>query len=317
MNVSLFGEDRSELEVKTVVAPKNWSRNQILLLDLNGFIDASGEKSKLVMLKDRLDKAEEMSRIKGAILRINSPGGSVTGSAVIHHELLEFKKRMSKKNGGSFPLYVLMEDVAASGGVYAAMAADKIYALPTTTTGSIGVIATWPKWKRMADKVGLDMHIIKSADKKDMGSPWRDLTEEEQNIFQNLIDGMYMQFVDVVLHSREKHGLTRDALLSFADGRVFLADEAVERKLIDGVQYLPAVIEAMRKSIGDEEASVISLEYEGNFRGNVYASAGVPRTTQLPVQNQRGDVNLLKIDSSALGIRERQAHFLYIWMPGQ
>ena len=316
MNLALFGTERSELKTKTLVDATHWSRSRIILLDLSGFIDSGGSDSKLVMLKDRLDRAEEMSHVKGVILRINSPGGSVTASDVIHQELLDFKKRMSKKLGKPFPLYVLMEDVAASGGVYTAMAGDRIYALPTTTIGSIGVIATWPKWKGLADKIGFDMHLIKSADKKDMGSPWRDLTPEEQQIFQDLIDGMYANFLEVILQSRGKHGLTREALLEFADGRVFLPPVALEHKLIDEIAYLPEVIDDMKKAIGDKHAAVIALEYEGNFRGNIYARAGSPRSPS-GIGIGGGDTNLLKIDGSALSLAPGDARFLYLWAPGR
>lgn len=311
MNVSLFGPKRGPLEEERIkgAGGKRFTQDKILIIDLVGVVASFGQKSMLVTLKDRLQKAEQDKQVKGVVLRINSPGGGVTASDVIYHELLSFKERM-KKERGTFPVIAIMEDIAASGGVYIAMAADEIYALPTTTTGSIGVIAAWPKWKGLTEKLGLEMNVIKSADKKDIGSPWRDLTAAEQVIFQDMIDHLYQRFLDIIVTSRESKGLDREALIAFADGRVFVSQIALEHKLIDGIEYMDEVLERARTIAGTPEAKVISYEYEGAFRGNIYAESEIPA----PAVNL-GNVELIDLKVLDAGAAAH-TRFLYLWSPG-
>ena len=311
VKVSLFGPKRGPLEEERIegAGGKLFTLDKILIIDLSGVVASFGHKSMLVKLKDRLQEAEKDDFVKGVVLRINSPGGGVTASDVIYHELLAFKKRM-KAERGAFPVIALMEDIAASGGAYIAMAADEIYALPTTTTGSIGVIATWPKWQGLTDKIGLEMNVIKSADKKDIGSPWRDLTKEEQAIFQDMIDHLYERFLDVVVRSREHKGLTRETLKTFADGRVFVSKVALDHKLIDGIEYLDEVIERTRRLAGTPDAKVISYEYEGAYRGNIYAESVIPT----PAINI-GNIELIDLKALDAGAAAH-TRFLYLWSPG-
>jgi len=310
----LFGVSRGPVKLETIVEPDHfWTRDQILIIDLSGVVSIDGgggwfrsrETGMLVELKDRLDKAKGNKNIKAVILRIDSPGGGATASDLIHHEITEFKKEKD------VPVVAMMQDVAASGGLYIAMAADEIYAMPTTITGSIGVIAMLPGLEGLSHKIGLEMRVIKSGKNKDLGSPWRALTEEERQIFQTMIDSMYERFLDVILAARGGKGLTRDKLIEFADGRILEGTAAHELGLIDGILYLDQVIDRVKEKAGIKDAAVISYEYPYAYRGNIYARSPrpSPRMAGTP-----GEVNL-HIDLGLSRWMPRDARLLYLWMP--
>ncbi len=161
---------------ETVVQGKGW--NKILLLDITGFLnDVPANKpfappvTLLRDVKEKLRKASRDGRIKGVILRINSPGGTVTASDTIYEEIRRFKKE--KK----VPVVAQMNDVAASGGYYVAVAADRIFAQPTSITGSIGVILQKFNLHELLGKIGIANTPVKSGALKDLGSPFRPSTE--------------------------------------------------------------------------------------------------------------------------------------------
>jgi signal peptide peptidase SppA len=141
-------------------------------------------------------KAEEDDNVKALIVRINSPGGTITSSDLIYREIDTFKSRRK------VPVVAVMMDVAASGGYYAALAADTIVALPTTVTGSIGVIMLTVNAQGLMEKIGVAPLAIKSGEMKDAGSPFRPLTTEERAVFQSVIDQMYGRFVTLISRSR-------------------------------------------------------------------------------------------------------------------
>ncbi len=307
---SLFGPQRGKPQVETLREGKGRKRHQqILVIDLEGEVTGGGSDAglrsstgMLVTLKDKLKAAEGNKQIKALILRINSPGGGVTPSDLIHQELLAFKEKQQ------IPVIAHLGDIAASGGVYMAMAADEVYALPTTITGSIGVIAVWPGLQELSEKVGIDMRVFTSADKKDIGSPWRDMTEEEQALIQSMIDGMYERFLSIILDSRKEQGLSREALLTFADGRVFSASEAKDYGLIDGVAYVDEVIQRAME-LGDcEGAAVVSYEYPYAYRGNIHANSPVQSPKALFGETEISLLPIGDLDSSL------EAGFHYRWI---
>lgn len=311
----LFAGTRGPVKVEVLEPAKGFAvRDQILLLDLTGLVTVdesrgmfSNSPGMLVGLMDRLKAAEDNKNIKAVILRIDSPGGGVTASDLIYHEILRFKKKTR------LPVVAMMQDIAASGGLYVAMAADEIYALPTTVTGSIGVITVLPKLEGLGGKIGLEMRVIKSGSLKDMGSPWRDLTTEEQQLLQGLINDMYEQFLKVVLDSRGPKGLTREKLATIADGRVFVGQKAVDAGLIDGVMYPEKIIERARQLGKAPGAAVISYVYPYDYRGNMYAaSVGAQKQVSL---GHGGDINLMKLDLGTHGVLPSDTRFLYLWLP--
>lgn len=249
---------------------------KILLLDISGTISEQEKSGGLLgraapslvsLIRESLQKAEKDDRIVGLILRVNSPGGTVTASDIIHHDIVEFRKRKQ------VPVLACIMGVGASGGYYVAAAADEIVAHPTAITGSIGVILMKFNVEGLMGKVGVEEQTIKSGDKKDIMSPFRRATPEEVKLGQEIIDLLYARFLDVVM-ARPGNRLSRDELRRLADGRVYTAGQALEGRLIDRIGYLDDVIASVRKMAGDDNARVVTYYRPGTYKGSIYADAG-------------------------------------------
>src|SRR5206468_8626959 len=171
-------------------------------------------------LKEELTRAANDSKVKALVVRINSPGGTVTASDVLYHELRAFKEKRK------IPVIASIMDVGASGGYYVAVAADKIVAHPSSVTGSLGVIMLTVNARGLLEKVGVETTAVTSGPKKDMGSPFRPMTEEERTIFQGVIDSFYQRFLHVVQVGRRN--LTADQVRKLADGRIYSGEQAKE-----------------------------------------------------------------------------------------
>ncbi|MFH0793915.1 MAG: signal peptide peptidase SppA [bacterium] len=306
---SLF-TGRGELKESVVEKPeKFFITDKILIIGLDGVITSDvdgglfGEPGTVLTIKEQLKKAAEDWRIKGVILRIDSPGGGVTASDILYNEILAFKKKAEEKKEPK-KVYVSMMDVAASGGYYVSMAADKVYAHPTTLTGSIGVIGMFPDLSKTAAMVGYNHRVIKSGPKKDIGSLFRPFTEEEQVLLQGIISSMYQRFVDVVKTGRPK--LSREQILKLADGRVYTADEALEAGLIDGIGYLPDVIKQMKADLGLRDAYVVTYHEPLEYKATIYSRSNAPAPTT--------QISLFNLDQKALDFFTRP-RFAYLWTP--
>ena len=254
---------------------------KILLLDISGIITEQEKRSGLLeqpapsivsVVRESLRKAEDDKQIVGLILRINSPGGTITASDIIHHELTEFRKR---KN---IPLLACIMGLGTSGGYYVAAAADEIIAHPTAVTGSIGVITMKFNVEGLMEKIGVSEQTVKSGDKKDIMSPFRKATPEEMKLAQDIIDRFYGRFLDIVM-ARPGNSLTREELRSLADGRIYTADQALAKKLIDRIGYLDDVITLVRKKVRDDDARVVSYHRPGSYKGSIYADSAVKGST--------------------------------------
>ncbi|MGY3313206.1 protease-4 [Peribacillus simplex] len=236
--------------------------NVIAVFDVEGTIQDTGEASLLSSatynhraFMDKLKMAEENDDIKGIILRVNSPGGGVVESAEIYDKILDIKK--VKK-----PVYVSMGSMAASGGYYISAPADKIYASPETMTGSLGVIMHGYNYEKLAKKYGVEFETIKSGPHKDIMSPTREMTGDEREILQNMINNSYDQFVKVIADGR---GMTENEVRKIADGRIYDGRQAKENHLIDDFGHLDDVIAAMKTDIGKKDAQVIRYTDEAGF----------------------------------------------------
>ena len=167
--------------------------------------------------------------VMGLILEINSGGGGITDSDIIYKALLDFKAAQEGR-----VVVSLMGDIAASGAYYIALASDSILAHPTTLTGSIGVIMQSYNIKELAAKLGVQDVTIKSGENKDLLNPFQDVKPEQRELLQKVISAMHERFVTLVAENRK---LPKETVAPLADGRIFLADEAVANKLIDGIGY--------------------------------------------------------------------------------
>lgn len=199
---------------------------KVAVLDINGIISRSDATIKLI------HTYRDDPGIKAIVLRIDSPGGSVAPVQEIYAELEKLDK----------PIVASMGGTAASGGYYLACAANTIVANPGTLTGSIGVIMQFTRMRGLYDKVGLEHEVIKSGTFKDTGSSFREMTAAERAVLQGTVDDVYNQFVDTIFIARSEK-LTREEVVTLADGRIFSGKQALDLKLLDRLGNLPDAIE--------------------------------------------------------------------------
>ncbi len=187
-----------------------------------------------------LGKFRRSKNIRAIVLRIESPGGSVAAAQEIYREI----KRV--KDTGK-PIFASMGSIAASGGYYIAIPCDRIFANPGTITGSIGVIMEMANIEELLRKIGVYFMVVKSKEHKDIGSPFRKMTEEEKKLLKTVIDDVYYQFVDAVVLER---GIKKEDVLRIADGRIMTGKQAVELGLVDELGNLQDAIYAAAKTAG-------------------------------------------------------------------
>jgi len=211
-----------------------------------------------------LERARKDGSVKSVVVRINSPGGSAAGSQEIYQEVNKVR-RSGKK------VTVSMGDVAASGGYYIACAADRIYAQPSTLTGSIGVIMATADVHELLGKLGIDLGSIKSGKHKDMGTFTRPMTPDERRIAQDLISDVFDQFVADVSKGRK---LDKGEVKKLADGRVYTGRQALKLKLIDRLGGLEDALRAAADDAGIKgEFDVVEYE-RGGLLDLLFGGAG-------------------------------------------
>jgi len=261
----LFGEEAHVAEIPVY--------GQIVMRGSGGLL--TGSVASAVDVVEQLERARTNSRAKAVLLRVDSPGGSVNASREIWLAI----KRVQESGK---PVVVLFEETAASGGYYISASADYIMAMPNTITGSIGVIAVVPNLEELYEKLGIDYTVIKSGPYKDMLSPNRPLTEDEQQLVEQIIAEAYQEFVTVVADGRQ---IPEDAVRRLADGRIYTGRQAEELGLVDGLgSYRDAVAKAGELSgLGPTPKVVEYRRAPGFFEqlaGTVAARLGLER---LPV----------------------------------
>jgi protease-4 len=298
VSVSLF-PPRLPLKEKTV---EGTGGNKILIVNVSGLIADSKDSGPfdrsdnlLVRIKEELTLAADDEQVKAVIVRINSPGGTVTASDVIYHELARFKEKRK------VPIVAVIMDVGASGGYYIAASADQIIAHPTSITGSVGVIMLRVCAEGLLQKIGVDASAIKSGAKKDIGSPFRPMTEEERTILQSMINGFFSRFLEVVSKGRS---LSPERVKVIADGRVVTGPQALELGLVDKVGYLEDGIAVAKNLAGLKDARVIMYARPEAEKNNIYAlSEGVA-----------GLASLARFDVLS-ALRGGTPQFMYLWLP--
>ena len=289
---------------ETVISGKG--KDKVLLIDVSGILSTEEkggafsfrrDASIVARIREELKKAATDKRIKGLILRVDSPGGTVTSSDIIYREI----KRFREKKG--LPVITCIMELAASGGYYVSLASDAIIAHPTSVTGSIGVIALKFNAKGLMEKIGIEDETIKAGDKKDLWSPFRPSTEEEREIMQNMLDDFHGKFMDVVAEGRKE--LTREQIKVLADGRIYSAEQALKEKLIDGIGYLDDVIELVKKKAGVDKAKVIIYHRPYRYKNNIYS--------RMPNSDFK-NINLVNLDFGGL-LDDMGLRFMYLWLP--
>ncbi len=262
---------------------------KIVLINIEGSIVGGrsgfgmfGSESGADDIAKQIKRAGEDSSVKAIILRINSPGGSAAASQELHEEV-----RKARENDKI--VVASMSDVAASGGYYVACGADKIVANPGTITGSIGVIFSQLQYSELLEKYGVRSNVITSGKYKDIGSPLRNMTEEERQILQEMIDDVYSQFVHAVAEGRQ---MNESEVLELADGRIFTGRQAKELGLVDelgnfqdaidlaaelaGIEGKPKMVEYGKKSPFESFFGLFGREL-GHGIAETFLETGKPR----------------------------------------
>ncbi len=259
---------------------------KIVVITLEGVIRSEQAKD----IYEQIKTARQSRRVKGLIVRINSPGGTISGSDEIYNEICKYREEEEK------PVVAFMQGLAASGGYYVSVACERIVAEPTTITGSIGVIfGHFVLQELLEQKLGIQPVIITSGPKKDWPSSFEPVTEEQRQYIQDkLIGPAYNRFVEIVADGRPM--LSLDDVKRLADGSIYGAEEALNVKLIDEIGYLDEAIELVKSLAGIEKAEVI--EYRRH----------ISLASFLSVRNR----NILSIDRDKL-YELSTPQILYLW----
>ncbi|MCR5260747.1 MAG: signal peptide peptidase SppA [Candidatus Gastranaerophilales bacterium] len=264
--------DANSAKLDKIIAQTN---NKIAIISIDGVISSEPsnnifeDESPSAMALNAIVRASKDESIKGVIIEINSPGGTVGMSQKIYNAVLQLRKNK--------PVIALMDDVAASGGYYIASAADRIVCLPGTMTGSIGVImSTMDLHRLLNEKLSIQENVIKSGKFKDMGSSTRPMTNEERNMLQDMVNDSYEQFVDAIkvgrVERKDDYGvkiepLNYDKLRSIADGRIFTGRQALENGLVDSTGGIDVAKEMMQLMVSKKFglSPKVNLEYDTNY----------------------------------------------------
>jgi protease-4 len=276
---------------------------KVVMIELTGLISSQEEEgfitgggpSMISRLKEQLARAADDSKVKALVVKINSPGGTVTASDMLYHEIRAFREKHK------IPVIASILDVGASGGYYVAAAADKIVAHPSSVTGSLGVIMVTVNARGLLEKIGVEPAVVTSGPRKDMGSPFRAMTDDERTIFQGVINSFYNRFLAVIKEGR--HNLTEAEIQKLADGRIYSGEQAKAVGLVDSVGYLEDAIDLAKRQAGLTEARIVVYRKQGEFKQNIYSrlSGGIPSA-------------LASLDVMALA-RVGSPQFMYLWWP--
>jgi protease-4 len=275
---------------------------KIALIDVDGLLlntDMTGPGSQgdnpVAIFRERLMAVGRDPCVRAVVVRINSPGGGVTASDIMRHDLVEFRSRTG------LPIIACLMDVGAGGAYYLATAADQIYAHPTTVTGGIGVILNVYNLSDALAQQNIIATPVKSGDNIDLGSPIRGLDAPKRLLLQTMSNEFHIRFREVVLNSRK---LLPESQAAAFDGRVFTGRQALELGLVDSLGYLDDAIAAARQLGGVPQASVVIYHRGTDPAHSLYAI-----TPNVPLQ-----AGLLPLSIPGLD-RAKLPTFLYLWQP--
>ena len=302
---------------------ERWNSAMVVVVDVSGTIVnaepigllSTGE-NPVSALSEQLNAAAADPAVAAVILRLNTPGGTVTASDMMYRELVRFRQASGK------PVVALMMDLATSGGYYLACGADEIVAYPTTITGSVGVIMQTLSVKPALSRLGVNTDAIMSGPNKAIGSPLETLTGEQRAILQETVDEFYRRFVGIVRERRT--GIPPEKFGEVTDGRVFTGTQAFEVGLVDRVGDIRDAFEVAKRLAGAERADLWVYHRPLDYVATAY-SRNVPGTPAEGVKSGlssgRGgsgvELNLLKVDAaSLLGSLGTKAGVYYLWSPG-
>ncbi|MDB5295298.1 MAG: putative signal peptide peptidase [Phycisphaerales bacterium] len=303
----------ADLEEQTV-QPGGWGGGKIAIVEVEGMLANArtgallGGPGENVVSKfaQQLDAAERDSAVKAVVLRVNSPGGTVTASDTMYELVRRFRQKTGK------PVVASTQEVAASGGYYVACAADKIVAQPTSVVGSIGVIFEAIEFQDTLSKLGVTTTAIKSGSLKDLGSPWRHLKGDERAVMQQMVDEYFARFVAVVKERRpvtepvaaDLNDYKKDGYAGAFSGRVFSGAKAVELGLADRTGLLADALDEARRLANAPKASAVLYARPFGDGGSIYAATSAPAP-------QAGVVRLALPEQAGV----LPTGFYYLWHP--
>lgn len=319
VSLTLFA-DGSKLLETTVDADTN-ATDKIAVIDIRGLISEKEDSGLLSLggssvdeLVARLRVAENDRYVKAVILRINSPGGTVTASDMMYREVRRFVEETKK------PVIASLGEVAASGGYYLALSADRIIAEPTSITGSIGVIIPTVNVSEGLSKIGIKSRSIKSGKNKDLANPLEPVREEQYSVLQGMVDEFYARFKNLVVERRSRAAalgttsLDQTQLDDLTDGRIVTGAKATEVGLIDQTGGIREAFALAKSLAGIDRAKMVKYYPEGGTRPrSAYAQSLVPQ----PGSSREGEINLIQIRAGSMGPFGNVgfAGAYYLWMP--
>jgi len=278
---------------------------KIVLLEISGEISDLEDRANFSLTqrpsivaetKNVLERAAADDDVVALLLRINSPGGSVSASDTLYHEIKAWKDENKK------PVFAFFNGISASGAYYAAMAADHIVSHPAAVTGSIGVVMPGLSIEGLMEKYGVADQTLTSGPYKDAGSLFRDMRPEERKQLQSVIDDLYRRFTSVVAQGRP--GLDAARIHTLADGRVYSADQALAAGLVDELGYLEDTVAAIQKRAGISESRVVVYHRSNSVRENIYSRAlGAPDLS----------LSVLELGLASLRRSALAPGFYYLW----
>jgi protease IV len=252
------------VEVSESVEPS--ATKKLAVIEFGGIIagmDSSvGRGGQAASMLKMLKRAANDEAVAGILLRLDTPGGGVTASDIIHDSVRRVRRQGKK-------VVVLMGDLCASGGVYIAVAADKIWAHPTTITGSIGVMLGSYSLKQLMERHGVLDQSIVSGRNKQILSISKEITEEQRALLQSIVNELYERFVSLVADGRR---LKPDAVRPFADGRILTAAQAKKVGLVDSIGYRSDAMEDLKALAGGGPFNVVRYAQEETFLDQISAN---------------------------------------------
>ncbi|HWE93994.1 MAG TPA: signal peptide peptidase SppA [Tepidisphaeraceae bacterium] len=300
---------------ETEVAPgKGWSPGKVAIVEVEGMLvnAKSGgllqpTENSLSLFTQELELAEKDSSVKAVVLRVNSPGGTVSASDAMYQILRRFKEKTKK------PVVASIQEVGASGAFYVSCAADKVYAQPTSIVGSIGVIFESLEFSGTLDKLGAHAWALTSGPLKEMGSPFKPLEPRERVVMQEMVDEYFTRFVEVVRSNRPIKEPVAANLATYKShdyagdfsGRVFSGEEGKRRGLIDETGLLNDAIDAAKALANSPDAKVIMYKRPYGYSGSIYASGAIPPP--------KANITTIDVPGAASFV---PAGFYYMWRPG-
>ena len=292
-----------KLKTKVVQRDAGHIQGRVAIIDITGTITNYAKpgllregENPVSLMYEKLQAARNDSKVKAIILRINSPGGTVTASDAIYRQVMQFKQQTHK------PVIALFMDVAASGGYYVACAADRIVTYPTAITASIGVILQTVSVKPALQRWGIEPHAFTSGPNKAAGSPFENLTDEQAQILQQTVDDFYARFLHTVKTSRPT--IKPSDIPWLTDARIVTGSTAVQVGLADELGDLQSAYQLAKEMAGIKQAELVRFHRPLQYVGSPYASA--------PVNVPQTQINIASMDLSST-LAQHGDGFYYLW----